>query len=246
VPVKEKQTIGREFMKCKALIRFAVVFILFVLPGRLAAQYVHQDLKSGKKQVKNVLILPPEANLVKSGMKGAEPLVDESRSMERGVYTVVAKSLTEKGYNVLANAFSVDALDQNSDLKYALTDLQTRYDKLLLLMKKKPKGVRTGRFVLGDEVANLSQGGDADALVFVRANGYLPTAGLKTFVIVTGMGVTRNHAQVASSVVDAQTGTVLYFGECRVYGNFVGDPDSMKVKIYNSLSDFRPDYPNKH
>jgi hypothetical protein len=137
-------------------------------------------------------------------------------------------------------------LDENSDLKYALTDLQTRYDKLQVLIKKKPKDVRTGRFTMGDEVANLSPGADADALVFVRANGYLPTAGLKTFVIVTGMGVTRNYAQVAISEVDAQAGTVLYFGESNVYGNFLGDPDSMKVKIYNSFSNFWPRYTSKN
>ncbi len=46
-------------------------------------------------------------------------------------------------------------------------------------------------------------------------------------------------------MVDAQSGTILYFAEPNVYGNFVGDPDSMKVRIYNSFSDFWMEYPTK-
>lgn len=174
---------------------------------------------------------------MKSGMKGAEPLVAESETMGAGLESVIGQALTDRGCNVLPDAFSPSALDQDAALKYTVSDLQVRYDKLQVLLKKKPKGVRTGRFSLGDEVANLGAGADADVLVFVRANGYLPTAGLKAFVVVTGMGITRSFAQLSISIVDAQTGTILYFVQPRVYGNFVGKPDTMKESIEQSLSD---------
>jgi hypothetical protein len=236
---------GKISMKHQYLVRFAYALALFLLTGALAAQDVNQDLKSGKKQVKTVRILPPEANLVKSGMKGAEPLAAESRTMETGLSSVLTQSLSQKGFSVLPSAFTAEALDKDSDLKYALSDVQTRYDKMQVLLAKKPKGIRSGRFSLGDEVANLNPAGDAGALVFVRADGYVPTAGLKTFVVVTGMGFARNYAKLDISVADAQTGTILYFAKANVYGNFLGNPDSMKEKIYNSLSGFWTRYTSK-
>ena len=232
-------------MKREGIFRMAGVLFLFALPTTLVAQYQQPDLKSGKKLVKNILILPPEANLMKSGMKGSEPLVAESQALETGLSSIVRQTLSDKGCNMLPDAFSPDALNQDPDLKYALSDLQTRYDKLQVLLKKKPKDVRTGRFSLGDEVANFSPGAAADGLVFVRAKGVVPTTGLKTFVVFTGMGVTYSHLSLDISVVDAQTGAILYFAKPGFSGNFIGNPDSMKETINRSFSDLRLQYPPK-
>lgn len=233
-------------MKREAIFRIAGIFILFMLPGTLAAQYQSPDLKTGKKLIKNILILPPEASILKSSMKGSEPLVAESHALENGLSLVVGQALSGKGCNILQDAFGADKLDQNSYLKYALSDLQARYDKLQILLSKKPKGVQTSRFSVGDEVANFSSGAAADGLVFVRAKGVVPTAGLKTFVVLTGMGFTRNYAKVNISVVDAQSGTILYFSKPNIYGNFIGEPESMKEAINKAFSNFRFQDPPKN
>lgn len=136
-------------MKRRCGVRFAGALILCLLPGVVSAQYVNQDLKSGKKQVKTILILPPEANLVKSGMKGAEPLAAESRTMETGVSSVLTQSLSQKGFSILPEAFSAEILDKDSDLKYALSDTQTRYDKMQVLLVKKPKERPNGPLFAG-------------------------------------------------------------------------------------------------
>ena len=232
-------------MKREAIFRMAGIFCLSVLPSTLAAQYQPKDFKTGKKLVKNILILPPEATLMKSGMKGSEPLVAEAQALGSGLSPIVEQILSDKGCNVLPDVFGASVMDQNPDLKYALSDLQTRYDKLQVLVAKKPKDVRTGRFSLGDEVANLSPGIAADGLVFVRAKGFVPTTGLKTFVVFTGMGVTYSHVSLDISVVDAQTGTILYFAKPGFSGNFVGNPSSMKEAINRSFYDFRLQYPPK-
>jgi hypothetical protein len=213
-------------------------FMMFMLPGVLSAQIESPDLKSGKKKIANVVVLPPSASLVKSGMKGAEPLVAEAQAMEEGLAQVLLEIFSHKGFHTMQDSISSAALEQNPNLKYALSDLQTRYDKMQVLLIKKPKDVRKGRFTLGDDVVNFAPGAASDALVFVRAKGVVPTAGLKTFVIVTGMGITRNYAKLDISVVDAQTGTVLYFVDPNVYGNFIAKPESMKEPLEKSLSDF--------
>jgi len=229
-----------KIMKRTTISMLSCVLPWFLLPCSLAAQYEHPDLKSGKKIIKNILVLPPSASLVKAGMKGNEPLVAESQALESGLSSVVRESLSGMGCNIVQDAFSPAALDQNPDLKYALSDLQTRYDKLQVLLKKKPKDVRAGRFSLGDEVANFSPGAAADALVFIRANGWVVTTGKKAFVALTGMGVMYNHVALDISLVDAQTGTILYFAKPGSGGNFVGNPDSMKKAIDKSFSNFVP------
>jgi len=217
----------------------SLCFLLFILPRTAAAQYENQDLKSGKKVITNLVILPPAASLVKSGMKGQEPLVEEAKTLEGGLSAELTKILSDKGFKVTQSAAAIDSLAENSDLKYALSNLQTRYDQVEVLLKKKPKDVRKGRFTLGDEVTNFTPGASADALVFVRANGVVPTAGMKTFVVLSGIGYTRNYARLGISVVDAQTGTILYFANPSISGNFIGKPDSMKNSIENSLKEFQ-------
>jgi hypothetical protein len=232
--------IGGEPMKREAIFPMAcLILVLSLLPSPLKAQYEFSEVKTGKKRLGNVLILPSEASLVKVGMKGAEPMVAESHVLESGLSSVVRETLAARGCTILQDAFGQSALDQNPDLKYALADLQSRYDKLQVLLKKKPKDVRKGRFTMGDEVANFNPGAAADALVFVRASGVLETNGRKTFVLLTGMGVLYNHVMLDISIVDAQTGTVLYFAKPGAGGDFVGNPDSMKQSIVNSFSELR-------
>jgi len=226
-------------MKRIAFFWMAGIFILSLLPRRTSAQYQRRDFRTGEKIAKNILILPPEASVMKSGMKGAEPLVAESQALGSALIPIVGKVLSDKGCNILQDLFSSEALDRNPDLKYALSDLQSRYDKLQVLLLKRPKDVVKGRFSLGDEVTNFSPGAAADALVFIRARGFVPTTGLKTFVVLTGMGITYSHISLDISVVDAQTGTILYFAKPSFSGNFVGKPEGMKASITKSFYYFR-------
>jgi len=220
------------------------IFLMTTLPAGLHAQFEHPDLRDGKKTVHNVLILPAKAEITKSGMKGNEPLVEESRGVESALASIVGETLTGKGCTVLPDAFTPTTLEKNTDLKYALADLQTRYDNLQEKIGKKPKDVRTGRFTLGDDVVNFTPSASSDALVFVRARGVVETGGKKVFTALTGTGATTNFVVLNISVVDAQTGAVLYFADARVLGDFVGNPDHIKKAIDRSFKDF--ENPNSH
>jgi hypothetical protein len=214
------------------------IFLMSILPAGLRAQLEHADLKEGKRTIHNVLILPAQASITKSGMKGNEALVEESRGVESALASFVGESLASRGCNVLPDAFTPAILEKNPDLKYALADLQTRYDNLQTQIGKKPKDIRTGRFTLGDDVANFSPSASSDALVFVRAFGVVTTGGKKVFGALTGTGGASSYVVVNISVVDAQTGVVLYFAYPTALGDFVGNPDHMKKAIDKSFKDF--------
>jgi hypothetical protein len=218
--------------------RVATLLWLVTAAPSLYAQFEHPDLKAGKKTIHNVLILPAHVNVVKSGMKGNETLVEESRGVESALPQLIASALASKGCNVLPNTFSDETLNDNPDLKYALADLQGRFDKLEEQLGRKPKDVRTGRFTLGDDVANFSAGAQADALVFVRGQGVVSTSGKKVFGAVTGMGA-ATVVGFSIAIVDAQSGAVLYFAEPNAWGDFVSKPDRMKKAIEKSFNDFQ-------
>ena len=218
-----------------------LILVLSVAPTA-RAQFANPDLKSGKIALHKVLILPPQAKVLKSGMKGGDSLVEESRAIETALPAIVAKALQDKGCTVLENAFDPGGLDKDQDLKYAVADIQSRFDSLREHMDKKPKDVRKGRYTMGDEVSKFNAGSAADALIFVRAEGVLFTGGKKAFATIlgglSGAAATTNTIIVNIAVVDAQSGAVLYYGRSATEGNFVKEPDRMSKPIEKSFKEF--------
>jgi hypothetical protein len=79
-------------------------------------------------------------------------------------------------------------------------------------LAKKPGGVEKGRYTLGDRVAKFEPGAGADALVFLRGAGYLPTPGRRAVAVVTfDLPGAAAMFQGDLTCVDAKTGEVLVF-----------------------------------
>jgi hypothetical protein len=183
---------------------------LSLLPAGLMAQQTHPDLQSGKKRVETVLILPPQGTVMKSGVKGNEALIGESRALEADLAGWAAGDLAVAGCTMLPNKLTEANLNLNPDLKYALSDLQTRFDKAWAEMMKKPKDMKKGRFTMGDDVANFSPGAAADALVFVRGQEQVFTRGKKLLGAMAGVYVPSAAVQMRIALVDSQSGAILY------------------------------------
>jgi hypothetical protein len=202
------------------------------------AQYAHPDLKSGKIVVRKVLILPPRVTVTKSGMKGNETLIAESGMVEAALPAIVAQAVEAKGCTVLGNVFTPEAFERNQDLKFAVADIQDRFDALYKHMNEKPKDVRNGRFSLGDEIANFNPGAAADALVFVRAWGVVNTGGKKVLGAIAGVNET-DYIAVNISVVDSQSGAVLYYGLSATGSGYLEHPERMEKPIEASFKDWK-------
>ncbi len=126
----------------------------------------------------------------------------------------VTTALANRGLTV-SNPFSEEMLKENDDLRYTLADVQERFDAVSLLLFKKRKDVRKGRFTLGDMVAVLDSKGTTDAFVIIRAVGRRKT---KAKAFMTG-GVLEmamsGKATFTSRValVDAKSGDILFLGD---------------------------------
>ncbi len=216
-----------------------VVLVMIACNASIAlAQFAHPDLKSGKIVVRKVLVLPPHANVTKSGMKGNDTLIAESRSIEGALPAIIAEAMQAKGCTLLDNVFAPDTLEKNQDLKVAVADIQDRFDALHKHIAEKPKDVRNGRFTMGDEVANFNPGAAADALVFVRAAGVVNTGGKKVLGAIAGVNET-DYIVVDIAIVDSQSGAVLYYGWSVTGGNYLEHPERMKKPIEGSFKEWK-------
>jgi hypothetical protein len=215
------------------------VLLMIACNASLArAQFANPDFKSGKIVVRKVLILPPRASVTKSGMKGNETLIPESRMVEAALPAIIAEAMQEKGCTVLDSVFAPEALEKNQDLKFAVADIQDRFDALHKHVSEKPKDVRNGRFTMGDEVANFNPGAAADALVFVRAAGVVNTGGKKVLGAIAGVNEV-DYILVDIAIVDSQSGAILYYGYSATGGNYIEHPERMKKPIEASFKEWK-------
>lgn len=210
--------------------RFLFGFMAVVLIGASlqAKEFAHPSLKK-RATIGKVVILPPIAAVTKSGMKGEESMVDESDQLAVQLGSMVEKSLTQRGIEVQASPFAEEELKDDETVRFALTDLQSRYDNLAEVLHRKLKDVKKGRFSLGDELAANYPGALPDVLVFIRTYGTVLTGGKKTFGwLVTG-AVSDNSVSYIS-FVDAVSGDVLFVSRLVRAGNVAKNPEKVLAK----------------
>lgn len=209
-----------------------------IFSNQQAKAYAHPDLEGGKIKIRSVLILPPQVEVKKSGVKSNEPMMDEARRVEDALQQIITRVLQEHGCQALDNPFGQEALAHNTDLKYTLGDLQKQFDTLDEQLSRKPKDVRKGRFTMGDEVNKLNPGGAADVLVFTRGRGLLQTGGKRALTALARSG----GGQVFAAhivVVDARTGSVLYYADVWDWRpeRVVQDPERLTAPISKAFQD---------
>jgi hypothetical protein len=192
----------------------AVALVMLFFVSVQASDFVHPRLKSKEANIKSVVLLPPIVEESKRGVKGVEGMAKEADTAGTEMASGVSVALTNRGVSV-DNPFTDDALKGNDELKYALADVQKRFDEVAAQLFKHDKDVRKGRFTLGDSVAVLNTKGTADALVIVRSTGSQETKG-KSFMTGGLLGMALSGTPVFQSrvaLVDAKNGDILFLGD---------------------------------
>jgi hypothetical protein len=176
-----------------------------------ATEFLHPKLKAKEIKVQNVAVLPPVVTMTKHGVKGVEGMAKEEEEAAGGIGSSVAAALRDTGLSV-ETPFTDEALKDNNELKYAVADVQRKFDEIAPQLYRKPKDIRKGRFTLGDMVAVLNSKGTSDALVIIRSDGQKQTKG-KAFMTggLVGMAAAGKATFISHVVlVDAKNGDVLY------------------------------------
>src|ERR1700759_1340357 len=126
--------------------RLPLLFVLLVLP--VHSQLINGKMKAEHRQIRHVCILPPAISLTRSGLKSNDGLPDEAAHVGEAVSAAFAEELKLRGVTVIANPGAGTDAD-----KYALADLQRKYDTISVKLLRKPHGVEKGRYSLGDAVS---------------------------------------------------------------------------------------------
>jgi hypothetical protein len=162
-------------------------------------------------------------------MKGPEGMAAESEELSVRVEKMVAEVLSKQKHVTTLAAPVASSGDAEAQQKYAVADLQTKFDDLLPKVMKKRSDVKKGRFSMGDEVLNLNLDKTADAIVFIRGQGQKLTSGKKTFTIL--VGGTPAYLKLMIGVIDARNGEVLLYTD----PIFPGDPTTAVDRLRKAL-----------
>lgn len=225
--------------------RLSVRFVLMILccvlahvhTGEVNAQYLHPKLveKNVEKKVtiRSAVLLPAKVEITKESAKGSEMMVAESAEISTAVMEAVNQALQQKKINVVTNSFEPAVMDDNR--KYALADIQARYDALLPKLIDKSKDVKKARFTLGDEVMLLNVHRDGDVLVFIRGYGRVFTKGKTVFSIVNIFSLDLPFTVITVGLVDARSGEVLAFTKPLSGSKVLKNPKALTKMIAKSL-----------
>jgi hypothetical protein len=193
---------------------------------------MHPKLSGGEVEIHNACVMPAEAKLSKSGMKGQEGMSKESEAWSATLQAVVESHLKGAGVQVLPSGMSPAELEKNEELQQVVLKLEGKYNSMLAQIDKHPKDTRKARFSIGDEVTLLPCAAQADTLVYVNGHGQVLTGGKKAFGILVA-GPSASTAFLELSLVDAKSGDVLAYLRLLNNGKFVDDSE----KAYGSRLD---------
>jgi hypothetical protein len=167
---------------------------------------VSGKLASGQVAIRKALVMPAQVRFDKRGIKGSEGGIPEGDQIAEKLFLAVCEQLRARGVEVLPDPRSAAADDA---ARYALADLQARYDNVAVQIRRKPPRVDKDGFTLGDGVAKFGPGTAADILVFLRGDGTSASRARQAMTMVGVGGLSEFRGEVG--IVDARTGAVLAF-----------------------------------
>jgi hypothetical protein len=234
--------------------RLAILVLMLAFSGRAFGQFEHPDLKSGKKQVSRVVLMPIEAVMgkltVKSDFhwgagKGPDYLEAESQEVEKDLTPVIAEVFRGLNCTVNDTALTSAELAKNAALQSTVQELQDQMDGLVspgLVFNEEGAfvfgdHVRKGKASLGESVAKFQAASGADALVFVRVVGQILSGGRRAVNILNGANSSDTwHTWIM--LVDARTGDVLYLAASQGRNNLAEDAGKARPAIDKSFKSF--------
>lgn len=171
--------------------------LVFLLAGNARADWPRINNRLAKRRVTihKALILPPQLAYYEGSREQGSS--QQAEQITAAMYSAVSRELTLRGVSILPNPMDTAKTEAE---KFAVADLQARFDTIAVLMRRKPRWVDDGKISLDDRVAAFAPGAGSDALVFIRgASGREPNF----------LGTDWLSVEAEISFVDAKTGESL-------------------------------------
>jgi len=208
--------------------------LLAMLAIAAQAQVVSPKFHDQQRQIHAVLVLPAAVDMHFVGMKGGRGLPEASDKVGEWLYTDISAELAARGATVLPDPLPAAATDE---AKYALSDLQRKFDSVSVQLFKKPHALEKGRYTLGDGVSDYAPAASADTLVFIRGSGSESSPNKQAF----DWAMLRpfpNTFSARIAFVDAHTGEVLALATVESLRDVIKkSPEALRSSVCKAFHD---------
>ena len=175
----------------------------------ITSSWAQRKITSGKFPIHSACMMPPQANLTRIGMKGAEGMSKESESWATALGDMVESHLKSDG---IAISSAVDPLSSGAsgdEIRNVISQIQQKFSSVSPLIRKKPGGIGKSAYTLGDQVGMLPCSENSEILVFVQGVGQVVTQGRSTMTLL--VGGPGEDAVLLVTIADAKTGEIVGF-----------------------------------
>jgi hypothetical protein len=174
---------------------------------RISSSYTQHKVTSGKFPIHSACMMPPQAQLTRIGVKGAEGMTKESEAWAETLETLVESRLKTYGIAVNSAANPLASGASDDEIGRVISQVQEKLRALSPLVNKKPGQIAKSAYTLGDQVGMLPCSEKSDILVFVQSVGQVLTGGRATMTFIAGGPA--EGADVFVTMADAKTGEII-------------------------------------
>ena len=206
------------------LLSLAILACVSALHSSAESFWAEHKVFSGKPPIRTACLMPPEADLVRLGVKTSEKMPKESDDWSRALKFLVGAHLSTVGIAIGSATDSLSSGASYPDIQQAIQQIQQKYDALSGTLYKKPKEIEKGAYTLDDQVAMLPCAANSDVLVFVQGAGAVPTPGRQAMGALGGSILTEG-AVVYVTFADAKTGEIMAMIRFHNVGDFLTDEE---------------------
>lgn len=202
----------------------ALVVVIGVVSGCAVTPIrQHPDFANAARPVQTVAILPPDVEFVRIVFNGDnERLTEKERTIAEELYRGLETALKNKHYTIRPWLAAKEG-EENTSVNFDLQQVRVAYNEAAKQLYEKPvneEESKSFRVTLGPVVNPIASRMDAEALLYMRFNGFEKSGGQQTKDIVAGalLGVLTGVVPLPKpegsalevALIDGATGDVLW------------------------------------
>lgn len=187
---------------------FLTVHALAITPSW---SYENSKVTSGEFRIRNVCMMPTEAKLSRSTMKGGQSMSNESDTWTAALGNMVEAHLKTAEVQIQQATDALASGASDEEIRQVISELNQKHQDIANQLNKHPKDIQKSRYTLGDAAALLPCAAKSDVLVFVQGEGQVTSGGKKAMGMLVGGGSNVSYATLVLTMADAKTGEILAF-----------------------------------
>lgn len=171
-----------------------------------ADEFISPSLARGSRLITNILVLPPQVTIVRVGLRGGEPRPVQSAELERELAPLIDRAVRERVWNARVTAIEPPTMPED---RYAIADIQQRYDRIAQVMHRKRRDVGKGRYSLTDAVVTGRSVEPGTMLMFTRFSALTTTLAAQLLLA-------NAYGELFVAFADAITGEILFLSKRKI------------------------------